>query len=74
MPIIEESKSKARMRDVISPTKRIHGHYRRFLDLDKLSTRIESYGYSILISFELAGFAVHGDEDPVLIRLTARKS
>ena len=64
----------ARMGEVISPTERIHGHYRRFIDVDDLSARVESYGFSILDSVESAGLAVHGDEDPVVIRLTARKN
>jgi adenylylsulfate kinase-like enzyme len=64
----------ARMGEVISPTERIHGHYRRFIDVDELSARVESYGFSILDSIESAGLAVHGDEDPVVIRLTARKN
>ena len=64
----------ARMGEVISPTERIHGHYRRFIDLDELLGRVESCGFSTLDSVESAGLAIHGDEDPVVIRLTARKS
>lgn len=64
----------ARMGEVISPTERIHGHYRRFIDLDELSTRVESCDFTIVETVESAGLAVHGDEDPVVIRLTAKKN
>lgn len=63
----------ARKGEVISPTERIYGHYRRFIDRDELAARIEACGFSIVDSIESAGLAVHGDDDPVVIRLTARK-
>ncbi len=63
----------ARKGEVISPTERIHGHYRRFLIREELERRLKAAGFDIAESVESNGLAVHGDEDPVVIRITARK-
>jgi SAM-dependent methyltransferase len=49
------------------------GHYRRFLRKDELSAELEALGLDIVEVIESAGLAVYKDDDPVLIRLTARK-
>lgn len=49
------------------------GHYRRFLRLDELSAEISGLGLEIVEATEQAGVAVYKDDDPVVIRLTARK-
>ncbi len=59
--------------EVLSPTERIHGHYRRFIVKDELVARLEALGLSIRKKQESAGLAVHGDDDPVVIRIIARK-
>lgn len=49
------------------------GHYRRFLRLDELSAELVGLGLEIVDATESAGVAVYKDDDPVVIRLTARK-
>ena len=63
----------ARMGEVISPTERIHGHYRRFIILDELVERLERVGFRILSLVESNGLAVFGEEDPVVIRVAAQR-
>jgi 2-polyprenyl-3-methyl-5-hydroxy-6-metoxy-1,4-benzoquinol methylase len=63
----------ARLGEVVSATERIHGHYRRFIVLDDLLARMEGAGLSAIHAEESAGLAVHGDEDPVVIRVVARR-
>jgi hypothetical protein len=64
----------AREGEVISPTERIHGHYRRFIVLDDLVQGLESTGFIIDDSVESTGLAPYKDEDPVVIRIKASKS
>ena len=64
----------ARMGEVISPTERIHGHYRRFIIPEELVSRLENAGFVVSSMLKAKGLAVHGDEDPIVIRVTARKS
>lgn len=49
------------------------GHYRRFLRLEELTAELEGLGLEIAESTESSGVAVYRDDDPVVIRLTARK-
>jgi SAM-dependent methyltransferase len=49
------------------------GHYRRFLRLDELTAELEGLGLDIVDATESAGVAVYKDDDPVVIRLAARK-
>lgn len=63
----------AREGEVLSPTERIAGHYRRFIVLPDLIERIEALGMDIVEQVESQGLAVHGDEDPMVIRVIARK-
>ncbi len=49
------------------------GHYRRFLRLDELTAELEGLGLAVTEATESAGVAVYKDDDPVVIRLTARK-
>lgn len=63
----------ARLGEVISATERIHGHYRRFIVLDEFLGRLARAGFSVLHAEESAGLAVHGDEDPVVIRVVAKR-
>lgn len=58
----------AREGEVISPTERISGHYRRFIVMDDLIKNMNSAGLEVLESFESNGLAKHGAEDPVVIR------
>ena len=63
----------ARKGEVISTTERIDGHYRRFVDLVILEKRLKSIGFSILETIESRGLAVFNDEDPVVIRVIAKR-
>ena len=63
----------ARQGEVISPTERIHGHYRRFIVMDELVGGVEAAGLKVRERIESQGLARFGDEDPVVIRLTAQK-
>lgn len=61
----------AREGDVISPTERIAGHYRRFIVLDELEHKLGKLGFVVSDSLESNGLAKHGNEDPVVIRVAA---
>ena len=63
----------ARKGEVISTTERIDGHYRRFVDLVILEERLKSIGFAILETIESRGLAVFNDEDPVVIRVIAKR-
>ncbi|MDA9244099.1 adenylyl-sulfate kinase [Amylibacter sp.] len=59
--------------EVLSPTERIDGHYRRFIDLMSLEEKLKSVGFIIVESVESSGLAVFKDEDPIVIRIIAKK-
>lgn len=61
----------ARHGEVLSPTERLHGHYRRFIVLGELRQRMEAAGFEIREAVEGRGLAAHGDEDPVVLRVRA---
>ena len=63
----------ARKGDVISPTERIFGHYRRFIILEELLVRVREAGFVNITVEETKGLAVFGDEDPIIIRLVGEK-
>jgi adenylylsulfate kinase-like enzyme/SAM-dependent methyltransferase len=63
----------ARQGEVISPTERIHGHYRRFIILEAIVQRLEATGFHIDQALEDIGFAPYQDEDPMVIRIQASK-
>lgn len=64
----------ARKGEVLSPTERIHGHYRRFIIPDELTAKLGHAGFKVISISESNGLAKFGDEDPVVIRMVARKS
>ena len=45
------------------------GHYRRFIRLQELRDEIATVGFRLDESVEADGLAVHGDDNPVVIRL-----
>jgi len=59
--------------EVLSPTERIDGHYRRFIDLMSLEEKLKRVGFIITESVESNGLAVFKDEDPIVIRIIAKK-
>ncbi len=48
-------------------------HYRRFLRIEELTAELTSLGFVIEHSEESSGLSVYKEDDPVLIRLLARK-
>lgn len=63
----------ARKGEILSPTERIHGHYRRFIIMDDLQKRLTSAGFVIESAEESNNVAVLGDDNPVVLRVHARK-
>ena len=63
----------AREGEVISPTERIAGHYRRFIVKEELESRLAAAGFKIIDSVESKGLAVFGDNDPMIIRVRAER-
>jgi bifunctional enzyme CysN/CysC len=63
----------AREGEILSPTERIYGHYRRFIVADELVGRVAAVGLKVESMIESSGLAVYGDEDPVVVRLIDRK-
>lgn len=63
----------ARKGEVISKTERIFGHYRRFIIAEELMRNLTGSGFVITTFTEEAGLAKLGDDDPVVIRLTATR-
>jgi hypothetical protein len=59
--------------ELLSKTERVDGHYRRFIILDELLDRLQSFGFEIIEAVESNGLAVYGDDDPVVIRVCAKK-
>ena len=59
--------------EVDRDTFRYHEHTRRFLRSDELLTELEGLGFTVVDQVETDGVAVHKDDDPVVIRVVARK-
>jgi len=63
----------ARMGEVISPTERIHGHYRRFIIREELERRLRDRCFQVESSVEADGLALHGNDNPVVVRVAAMR-
>lgn len=50
-----------------------NGHYRRFIRGEELVEELGSLGFRIAECVEGTGLAVHGDDDPVVVRVTGSK-
>jgi SAM-dependent methyltransferase len=50
-----------------------NGHYRRFIRRDRLTGAIEANSMVVETLVESAGLAVHGDDDPIVVRVVARR-
>lgn len=48
-------------------------HFRRFIDKEELIFALTQLGFEILYEAESRGFAPYKDQDPVLIRIVAKK-
>jgi SAM-dependent methyltransferase len=64
----------ARKGEVISPTERIYGHYRRFVVMDDLLRRLTKAGFTIDSAEESNNVAMLGDDNPVVIRVSGTKA
>lgn len=53
---------------------KITDHYRRFIKFDRLKQDITNLGLDIIFSIEAQGLAPYKNEDPVVIRIIAKKS
>jgi bifunctional enzyme CysN/CysC len=62
----------AREGEVLSPTERVAGHYRRFIVLEDFLDRLAAEGFTVEQYVEAQGLAPHGHEDPVVIRVFCR--
>jgi len=51
-----------------------NNHFRRFIVNDELIEALINDGFEILYNEESRGFAKYGDEDPIIIRIIARKN
>lgn len=63
----------SRKGEVISPTERIYGHYRRFIVMDEMKRRMANIGFKIDHAIESNNLAVLEEDNPVIIRIYARK-
>ena len=63
----------ARLGNHVSEDERIYGHYRRFIRIEKLISTLTKLGFHVASAIEMAGVTPLGDDDPVVIRLTAIK-
>ena len=59
--------------EVMKPMKEARGHYRRFIDFNELKSRLIDAGFEIEESLESNGLAIYKDDDPVVIRIIAKK-
>lgn len=58
---------------IVGSNERFTNHYRRFINLDEFCDRLETYGFSIDFRLERSGLAKHGDDDPTVGRVIAKK-
>lgn len=63
----------ARKGELISHSERIDGHYRRFGDSAILSKKLKHSGFALEYLEEKNGLAIYKDEDPIVIRIKAKK-
>lgn len=57
----------------LSDNEGVTDHYRRFIDFSKLKQKLEGLNFKIIYSIESTGLAIHGNEDPSIIRFVAQK-
>lgn len=62
----------ARRGSKVSANERVHGHYRRFLDVDEFHEALAARGFAILESTRAQGVSSLGDDDPEVLRVLAR--
>ena len=58
----------------LSKTENFTTHYRRFMQLDKIVSKLESRDLEIIYQIEDKDLAVYKDDNPYVIRLIAKKN
>ena len=58
----------------ISQNENYTTHYRRYMDLDAFTHKLESLGFEILFKLEDNDLAVYKDDNPYVIRIISKKS
>lgn len=59
--------------EALSETENFTTHYRRYMDLDKITKKLEDRNFSIEYKIEDNNLAVHNDDNPYVIRIIAKK-
>ena len=67
------SKCKERYGNLPIPTEKLYGHYRRFIIKDELIDNLKNAGFNVLHEVESNNLAISGNDNPVVIRITAVK-
>ena len=49
-------------------------HYRRLININQLSNKLESIGFKIIYQVEQRGLAIYKNEDPIIIRIVCQRS
>ena len=57
----------------ISNTENVTTHYRRYLDFEETVNKLEKSGLNVIYQLESQGLSVYKDDDPMLIRIVAKK-
>lgn len=57
----------------ISNNENITDHYRRYLDFNTIKAKIKSLGFDLIEAIEAKGLSIYKDDDPVVIRIVAKK-
>lgn len=60
--------------EVLSPTERLHGHYRRFIIPYELDDRLVKNGFEVIEISEHSGVSKHNNDNPVVVRVKAIKN
>lgn len=58
---------------MLSETENFTNHYRRYMDLNKIITKLESRNFEIVYKIEDNNLAIHNDDNPYVIRIIANK-
>lgn len=59
--------------EALSDTENFTTHYRRYMDLDKFTSKLEDLGFEILYKIEDKDLAPYKDDNPYVIRIIAKK-
>lgn len=57
----------------LSDNENMTSHYRRYLDFENTIDKLEKIGLKIVYKLESQGLSVYKDDDPMLIRIVAKK-